>query len=273
MTTPHRARAVFDRFCRDRARATWWWIAGVVALVLFTVAFWPTVRGQTSFDEMIAELPEAMRAMFGFAEGVSLGSAPGYLQGRMFGSMLPLVLVSCAIGLGGRALAGSEGDGTLQAILATPARRTEVHDGRLAAALLLLGAPAVAAGIVTWVVGAPFGLFDGVDTVGYLVAVLAVWALATMFACLTFAIGAAAGRREIAVAVASGLAVGTYLLQGLLAAANAPTAVRNLVPWHWYLERNMLLFGPSWRAVLLPLVVAATAAVGGRFAFTRRDLR
>lgn len=271
--TGGRPRVVFDRFCRDRARATLWWIAGVVALVLFTVAFWPTVRGQTSFDEMIAELPEAMRAMFGFDDGVSLGTAPGYLQGRMFSTMLPLVLVSCAIGLGGRALAGSEGDGTLQAILATPARRGEAYAGRLVATLALLAAPAVAAGAFTWAAGAPVGLFDGVDAAGYVVSVLSVWALATMFGCLTFALGAAFGRREVAVAVASGAAIGTYLLQGLLAAADAPTAVRNLVPWHWYLEHNMLLFGPAWRALWLPLALAGVAAWGGRIAFARRDLR
>jgi ABC-2 type transport system permease protein len=264
---------VLVRFLRDRQRSTVWWIAGVTGLVVFTVAFWPTVRGQSSFDDMIAELPEAMRAMFGFDDAVSLGSPAGYLQGRMFATMLPLVLVSCGIGLGARAIAGSESDGTLQSILVAPVERGDLYTARLAAALVLLTAPAVAAAVLVLVVSPPFGLLDGVSMAGFAAALLGAWALAALHCCLALAVGAATGRREVAVAVAGGVAVTTYLLQGLLAAAAAPAVVRNLIPWYWYLERNMLATGPAWRAVFLPVAVGAVLVAAGRIVFVRRDLR
>jgi ABC-2 type transport system permease protein len=85
---------------RDRRRSLLWWSAGMVGLVLFTVALFPTVEGQESFEELADQLPEAMRSLFGFDGGVPLTSAPGYLHSRLFASLLPLVLLVFGIGPG-----------------------------------------------------------------------------------------------------------------------------------------------------------------------------
>ena len=250
-----------------------WWSVGVVALVGFTVAFWPTVRGQTSFDDIVADLPEAMRAMFGIDAAVSIGSAPGYLQGRVFATMLPLLLIVHGIGAGASAIGGSEGDGTLELLLASPVRRPDVLAGRAASTVVLVATPAMWVVPALLALGTPVDLLDGVSLARLAGATVAVLVLAEMHACLAFAVGAATGRRGAAVAVASAVAVGGYLLQGLLVAADAPEAVRNLVPWHWYLERNILLDGTSVHALVLPVAAGTVALAAGAWAFSRRDLR
>ena len=40
------------RFLRDTRRSTAWWALGMVALVLFTVAFYPSVKGNEAFDKL-----------------------------------------------------------------------------------------------------------------------------------------------------------------------------------------------------------------------------
>jgi ABC-2 type transport system permease protein len=260
------------RFLRDRRRAAIWWTVGVIGLVAFTAAFWPTVRGQTSFDQVLDDMPEAMRAMFGIDAAVSISSAPGYLHGRVFATLLPLILIVDAIGLGAATVAGSEDDGTLELVLANPISRLRLATERGGAALILLATPALTAGAALLAIGGPVGLLDGVSVTGLVGATLAAFALALLFGAIAFAVGAATGRRSLAVSVPAGAAVATYLVQGLVSAVDGPDAVLDLTPWHWYLEDNMLLAGPSLTAILVPILFGAALACGGLVLFNRRDL-
>ncbi len=73
--------------------------------------------------------------------------------------------------------------------------------------------------------------------------------------------------------MAGAVAVGTYVLQGLIAASNALRPARFFSPWHWYLDRNLLVFAPGPQAILLPLLLTALVTAAGAWAFLRRDLR
>ena len=104
-------------------------------------------------------------------------------------------------------------------------------------------------------------------------ACVAVFALGLLHGSLAFAIGAAAGRRGVAVAVATAVAVAGYLVETVLAAAGDLGIVRQLSPWHWYLDRNLLAEGASPAAVLLPLAISAVLVAAAWALFRRRDLR
>lgn len=55
--------------------------------------------------------------MLGIDDVIGLTSAAGYLHARLFSTILPVVLLVFGIGLGTRALAGAEEDGTLELTL------------------------------------------------------------------------------------------------------------------------------------------------------------
>ncbi|HEX2118416.1 MAG TPA: ABC transporter permease subunit, partial [Acidimicrobiales bacterium] len=257
----------------DRRRSVLWWSVGVVGLVLFTVALFPSVRGQESFEELANELPEALRSLFSFDEAVPLTSAPGYLQGRLFASMLPLVLLVFGIGLGARAIAGSEQDGTLELLLANPVTRRAVVVQRYLALLTMIAALTLVFAISLVVLGAPFGALDDVSLVGLAGACVGAFGITVLHATVAFAVGAATGRRAFALAAATTLAVAGYLLQGLLGLSDAVQPLRFVSPWHWYLGRNMLAQGVATDAIVVPLLVAAVMFAAGAAAFLRRDLR
>lgn len=250
-----------------------WWSVGIVALVLLTVALYPSLKGEASLDEVVDQMPEALRSMFGIDEAIPLTSAPGYLQGRLFGSLLPLLLLVFGIGLGARAIAGSEQDGTLELLLANPVTRGAVVVQRyLAVVAMLAGLTAVFA-VSLVVLGAPFGALEGVPVSGLAGAVGGAFGLALLHTTLAFGVGAATGRRAWALSAATVVAVVGYLLQGLLGVSDAIRALRFVVPWHWYLGRNMLAQGVAPDAIVVPLVLAAVIFAGGAAAFLRRDLR
>jgi ABC-2 type transport system permease protein len=261
------------RFVLDRRRSFLWWAFGMAAMVAFTAALWPTVRGQEQFEELIRDLPEGLRALFGAGEGIPFTSAPGYLHSRLFSTLFPLLLLVFGIGLGARAIGGSEEEGTLELVLAHPVTRARVAAERFGALVLLVGG-LTAAGLLSLLAVAPFvGLLDGVPVGRVLVAGLALAGIAILHASVAFAAGCALGRRGPALAVAGSLAVGTYLLQSLIAVTDVLDVARFVSPWHWYLDRNLLVQEATLVATALPLLLAAAVAVAGGWLFARRDLR
>ena len=264
---------VAARMLRDRRRSLLWWSAGMVGLVLFTVALFPTVEGQESFEELADQLPEAMRSLFGFDDAVPLTSAPGYLHSRLFASLLPVVLLVFGIGLGARAVAGSEEEGTLELLLANPVTRHAVVAQRYLALNAMLAGLTLVFAVALVVLALPFGALSGVSLPGLVGASVGAFGLSLLHASVSFAVGAATGRRAWALAAAATLAVAGYLLQGLLGLSDAVQMLRFVSPWHWYLGRNMLAQGVAPDAIVVPLVLAAGLYAAGALAFQRRDLR
>ena len=264
---------VATRFIRDHRRSLLWWSVGVVALVLFTVSLFPSLKGEEALDEVIAQMPEALRAMFGLDTAIPLTSPAGYLQGRLFGSLLPLLLIVFAVGLGTRAIAGSEEQGTLELLLSNPVtRRTVVGERYLAMVAMITGLTAVFA-LSLVLLAVPFGALDGVPLSGLAGATAGVFGIALLHGTIAFGVGAATGRRALALSSATVVAVAGYLAQGLLGLSDAIRPLRFVVPWHWYLGRNMLAQGVAPDAIIVPIVLSTAIFAAGVTAFLRRDLR
>jgi ABC-2 type transport system permease protein len=263
---------VAARLLRDRRRSTLWWIGGLVGLVLFTVALYPSIRGQSSFDQVLADLPEGFKAVIGYEGGIPLTSPPGYLHARLFATLAPLVILVFGIGAGAQAIGGSEDAGTLEPLLANPVTRDRVAVERYLAMVALLVVLVAVLAVALVAVGPPFGALDGVPLSGLLGACAGVFGIALLHASLAFAVGAATGRRAPSIAVATAVAVAGYLVQSLLSLTDALRPLRLVTPWHWYLDRNMLAEGPSVAAIVLPLLVSLPLFLAGWAAFRRRDL-
>lgn len=263
---------VFARQLYDTRHSTVWWALGMVALVAFTVAFYPSVEGNPSFDQIFEDLPDAVRTLVGAQEGVPLTSPPGYLHGRLFSVMVPVLLVTLGIGLGARAIGGSEGDGTLELVVAHPVTRSQVVAERFAAVVTVLAM--VSATLTVALLGlAPIvGLLDGVAVGQLLAATVAAFCLALLHTAVAFTVGCATGRSAPAVALATSVAAGGYLLQSLAAISGGLPVVQALSPWHWYLDRNILVDGIAAAALIGPLALTALLFTAAIWLFNRRDL-
>jgi ABC-2 type transport system permease protein len=264
---------VAARLVWDRRWSTLWWALGFIGLTFFTVALYPSIKDQPSIEELLADLPEAFRSAIGYQPSVPLSSPAGYLQARLFSTLAPLLAVVFGIGAGARAIGGSEEDGTLELLLANPVTRSRVLVERYLATFGLLAGLVAVLGVALLVLAQPFGALEGIPTGNVVGACAAVFALGLLHGSLAFAIGAAAGRRGVAVAVATAVAVAGYLVETVLAAAGDLGILRQLSPWHWYLDRNLLAEGATLAAVLLPLVVSAVLVAVAWAVFRRRDLR
>lgn len=264
---------VARRMIRDRYRSTGWWLVGVLALVAFTVALYPSVKDQSEIEELMANLPAAFRSMIGYDAAVPLTSPAGYLHARMFSTVAPVLLIVFGIGVGAQAIGGLEEAGRLEPLLANPVTRTRVAVERHLAGVALLAVLVVVFAAATLGLAAAVGALDGVHINGLLGASAAVGALALLHQSIAYAIGAGTGRRGPAVGVAAAVAAGGYLIYSLLSLVDALAPLRYVTPWYWYLQRNMLAQGVPPAAVVVPLILSVVLSAAGWALFRRRDLR
>lgn len=265
---------VGTRAVRDRARSVLWWSLGIAASTALMASMFPSIAGNDALQKMFDDMPAAVKMLAGAPEGVSLVSPAGYIHSKLLAATLPTLLLIFGIGAGATAIGGSEQDGTLELLLSNPVTRTRVAVERYLALVALLAA-LTAVGAVSLVISLK-AVGSGLEniSVGYSIAAVAgCGMIALVHASLAFAAGCVFGRRARAVAVATVIAVGGYLFEGITATSSDLHALGAPSPWHWYLSDIIIIDGPSITAFALPLVASVVFATAGVAAFNRRDLR
>lgn len=262
--------SVFARGLRDSRRSLIWWVIGIAGYVAMIGSVWPTVRDNPALKKLTESYPEALKAFVSFGGQFDFGTAAGYLGGELFSFMVPLLLLIAGIAAGARALAGEEESGTLDLLLAHPVSRTRVALEKLAvvvAELMVLGA---ALWLSLWIVALAFSM--DISAWHLAAAVASSVLLAAVYGALATLIGAAAGRRAVAVTVCVALAVAAYLVSALAPLVPVLHKIRWASPWYHYTAGDPLRSGLAidHALVLAALFVIAAALVP--VVFGRRDM-
>jgi ABC-2 type transport system permease protein len=245
------------------------WAAGFVGVIWLSVAFWPSVRESADeFTKLMERLPEALKALFG--ANLDFGTPAGYLNSRVFSLTTPVMLLIVAIATGTAGVAGEEDRGTLDVVLSTPVKRRRVVLETFAAMFVEVAMLSA----VMWLAIVAIGpLYDlDVSPAGVAAASASQGLLAVLFGAVGLAVGAAIGRKGLATAAATGLAVGTFLVNGLGGAVESLEPYRPLTPWYHAVTIDPLQQGLGVEhlayLVVIPLVLLAIAVWG----FERRDV-
>lgn len=254
-----------------RRFALLWWSLGILGADGLLAVAYPTVRDNNELDKTFAGLPPAVQAALGLQAG-ALTSPAGYLNSQYFANLLPILLLVFAVGLGAWAISGDEGGGTLELLLSNPISRIRVSIERALALVLTLGLLTAVAGLGLVVLAPLVGLDRGLGSNRVLEAAVATGLMALTFASLAFALGAASGSRGAAISVASAVAVGLFMIEGLAEQVRVLRPIREASPWHWLLGVDPIRQGLLWHSWALPVVVTAGLVILGTVAFARRDL-
>lgn len=266
------AGIVFQQMLIERWRSVLAWTAGAAALIVVMVLFFPSVHDSgVDFDAYLQALPESLRDTLGMADA-SMSSPVGYLMSQLYSNMYPLVIIVMAFGAAVWAIAGAESDGSLEMTLAAPLTRWSLALGRCAGvALTTLIVTMVSTGVL--VALAPLvDLQEGIPVWGVWSAALTMWAMVMVYAALAFGVGAATGRKALALAVASAAAIIGFLGQVFAALAEPLEFLRTASPWYWFLGSDPLIQPPGWLSLALPLGLAILFVALGTWQFDRRDL-
>lgn len=263
---------LLDRAMADRRRWLIGWSTGIVLTIVLSIAFWPSMEGQADeMNEMIEEMPESLRALFGMGEGIDPFSPIGYLSAQVYALTLPVLLLIAGIGLAG-ALAGDEERGLLEVTWTLPIRRWQVVLERWLAVMALTTALAAVTFVSTLASTRAVGLEVGVGSLVW--ATFGALALTWAVSAVCLAAGARTGRRGLAISVASTIAVASYLVTSLADARIGFFETLDVVSVFTYYDVvDTLVSGtPSWSLLVLLGAAAVMVALALR-SIEGRDLR
>ncbi len=169
-------------------------------------------------DEVIVDLaeqfPDAIMAMIGNAD---LATIEGWYQTEIFSLSVPVAFMAVTIVMGAKALAGEEADRTMGLLLGNPVSRRRVVLEKAAAMTAVI----TVVGVLTFA-GTMLGSLIGslrMSVANVAATTLLGTVLALVFGALALAIGAATGRVKVAAYAASGLALGTYIVNAYFPSA------------------------------------------------------
>jgi ABC-2 type transport system permease protein len=262
-------RDVLRKTLYDQRRSYPAWCLGVLLLVAMYVALWPSIKGQPSMRDFLAQMPEAFRNLFAMS-GADMSTPVGYIQIELLSFMGPVLVLLYAVGAGSSSVAGEEDRRTLDLLLSTPVPRSRVVvDKALAMVVGTLGLSALL-GLALVAEGALVGMDLPAGNVA--AAMLHLGLLGLVFGSLALAIGAGTGRLGLSRAVPVFVAVVAYVVNGLGGLVDWLAPLQKLSPFYQYASHDPLRNGVSWLAVGVAVgtvvLLVAVAAAG----FGRRDV-
>ena len=255
-----------------RRISTLWWSLGLAGFAALLALAYPTVRDNSALDKTFAGLPPGVQAALGLDPGSPLTSPVGYLNSQYFANVLPVMLLVFGIGLAAWCISGDEAAGTLELLLSNPVSRIRVAAERAGALVSLMAVLTLVSAATMVALSPAVGLTNGLSVGRLVAATTATGLLALTFSAVAFAVGAATGRRSIAISTASAVALVGFVIEGLAAQVKVLQPIREASPWHWLLGTDPLRNGLTWHAWVLPVIVSVVLFVIGSEVFARRDL-
>lgn len=256
------------RTLRDRWRSVFGWGLALVLMGVLQLSVYPSVaRSAQTMQTFVDEWPEAFREAFNL-DAYTTGA--GFLNAEMFSMMVPLVLIAVAVGGASAATAGEEEKGTADLLLTLPVTRARVLTAKVLAtvASVILVAAAVLAALA---IGSPLVDLE-VGFSGLAAATVMTTLLAFFFGAIALVVGAATGKRSVALGSAVGLALGAFLLNALAPMADWLEPWQKASPFHWALGDNPLVTGVNVPMAGLLLGLSALLVVAAGLAYGRRDV-
>jgi len=257
--------SVTTRILRTRRVVLAIWCVALVSVVGMYVGLYPSME-KIDLDAMVKALPPALVEALGYDD---MASAAGYVGSAIHGLVGFFLLMVFAIMNGAQLIAGEEQDGALELELTAPLPRSSIYLQRLAALLLqcvlLVGVMYVGILLVQLVaqLDLPFAQL--------LKATLMLLLTTMLFGVLSFAAGAASGRKAVGLGVGVGI-----LVFGFMANAIGPMVdqewMTSISPVSWYMKDNPVTRDIPVLDVVLLVVSNVVIAVLGGVRFVRRDL-
>ncbi|MCW5715296.1 MAG: ABC transporter permease subunit [Bauldia sp.] len=261
--------SVLAKSLRDQRAATGGWSLAIAILIVAVIALWPAFASAMSeLARFMTTLPEPIRALMGSGD---ISTARGFLSVELFAYILPVLVAVLSIGKGAATIAGEEERGQLELLLVRPLPRRSIA-WQKALALLAVVTLVATAGCVVAIVGVLVADMD-VAAGEIARAMLGLGLFGWFFGSLAFGIGAATGRKIVAIAIAAAVAFAAYMAATFAPLIPALHWLADVSPWSWAFGDDPIADGIKAGGALGLLAGTALFIGLGIVGFDRRDVR
>ena len=252
---------------RVQRRALLGWGIALALVTALYVSFWPAMGDTQEMQALIDSMPEALVTAMGYD---AISSPAGYLESTVYALLAPILMLVFALATGARLIAGEEEVGALELEAAGPVGRRRLLLERYAALVLGVVWLGTLTGVVSLTLARALGMDIGTwpligATIGLILLVLALGSVA-------FAVGAATGRRAVALAAGATVAVLGYMANALAPLLDDGAWLERLSPFFWYLGNDPLNEGLGVPGALALAALALVSLGVAVLAYDRRDL-
>jgi ABC-2 type transport system permease protein len=261
------ATELLRRGLRDHRRALVGWCLGIVGYCAFVASIYPSIKGFSGFQNLVQQYPPALKSLFNIGGDITTGA--GFLDTELFSLILPLLVLTLAIGSGARTFAGEEETGRLELVLAYPLRRRNAVLAKAGALAAEIAAVCAAGFVALAALDGIVGL--GLDFGHLAEAMVGVAVLGLVYGWLALALGAAWPSKLLALGVPAAYAAAAYLVGGLHDLAGWLDPLRFLSPF-WLVGQAPLQNGSRGWGVVVVALAAVAALAAGAWLVERRDL-
>lgn len=257
---------VFRRSVTDTWRSTLVWTLALTAALLLYLPLYPSMNG-ADMRNLIEGLPPELVSALGYAD---MFSGPGYVQGAFFGLLGFVFITIAAVTWGSTAIAGAEESGRLELVLSHGVGRAQYALESALGLFTRLLWFAVYTTAVILILNGPSQL--GLEP-AHLLAVEAAWlGLGFLAGSLALAVGAATGRRSVALGAGAAAAAYGYVLNALANQDADLTWLRDISPYSWAYSNAPLAEGFDVPGLALLAAAGAVFTVAAAAALRRRDV-
>jgi ABC-2 type transport system permease protein len=260
-------RTVFGKWLWDARRSILGWTVAIAAVSGSYAAFWPLID-DPELQKLIENYPRAMLEALNYTD---FTTALGYLNATVYSLLGAVLLLVYAVTAGTRLIAGDEEAGTLDLVLAHPVSRTSLALQRFGAFAVSVLVIVAVLGVAILAVGALVGIED--LTIASAAAMhLHLAAFGILLGAVPFAVGAATGRRALALGAGAAVGVVAYVMRGLIPQVEGMEWVADYSAFVWLNGSEPLRTGVDPGHLGIMLGVAAALVAVGTWCFTRRDV-
>jgi ABC-2 type transport system permease protein len=260
-------RNLFLKTLRDQTMAIVYWGLGIGSLAIFTQLIYPALSVNDELGKLMGSLPQGFMAFLGNVQ--SVGSVEGYMTYSLL-IYLPLVLciysIAAAIGM----VTAEVETGTMEFLLAHPVPRWKIlleKYAALAAAVLAIG---VEIGVCMAIGGALIG--SDIPALKWILAGLQTVPFTLFLGSVAFGLAAAMRGSSPAAGTAATLAVGGFILNGLVPLSDKLSPVKEWTLYYWYSASRPLSTGVLPGHALILIGLSLLCLGGGLAAFRSRDI-
>jgi len=260
--------ALLVKSWRDHWRGLLAWCLGLVAITAIELSVYPSFHeASAEMDAVLSNWPDVFQGMFTLED---YGTGPGFLNVELFSMIVPLVFVAIGVSWGAGATAEEERNGTADILLVLPVTRTSVIVTKMLAAIGVLLLVAVALALCIALGGPLVEINIAIGTL--LLACAASALLGLAFSSIAFLLGALTGKKAVAMGIAVGLALGSFLVKSLSASVDTFDAINPYNPFQWALQGNPLSTTIPASSLLWLALISLACLAGAVVAFNRRDV-
>lgn len=262
--------ALVSKTLREYRRSLIGWTIGLCAFFTMYLSIYPSIAASPDVYQgaALAKYPGALRDLMGGLNDMTSGA--GYLQTLVYQLFGPMLFTVCAMGLGTRAIAQPEESGTLELSITLPIDRKVFVLQRFAALFAGLLAVALVTLLLVWAMVGRADMNVPFDRI--LAGHTGVFLLALLFGTLALAVGAATGRRVIAMSVVGAVAVGGYIVETVGKNVDAISWLKWISPFHYYLDGQAIYNGFPWGDYLVLAGASIVLVLTAVLSFDRRDV-